>query len=79
MRESVNYKDIKFNFVDTAGIRDTNDIVEKEGVKRAQKAADNADVVLHVTDDPQDRSVYPTIRPQIRIYNKSDLLKNQTE
>ncbi len=26
LRESVNYKDIKFNFVDTAGIRDTNDI-----------------------------------------------------
>ncbi len=77
LRESVNYKDIKFNFVDTAGIRDTNDIVEKEGVKRAQKAADNADVVLHVTDDPQDRSVYPTIRPQIRIYNKSDLFKNK--
>ena len=77
LRESVNYKDIKFNFVDTAGIRDTNDIVEKEGVKRAQKAADNADVVLHVTDDPQDRSVYPTIRPQIRIYNKRDLFKNK--
>ncbi len=77
LRESVNYKDIKFNFVDTAGIRDTNDVVEKEGVKRAQKAADNADVVLHVTDDPQDRSVYPTIRPQIRIYNKSDLFKNK--
>lgn len=73
LTESVNYRDIKFNFVDTAGIRDTDDIVEQEGVKRAQKAADNADVVLHVTDDPTDRSVYPTIRPQVRIYNKCDL------
>ncbi len=73
LTESVNYRDIKFNFVDTAGIRDTNDVIEQEGVKRAQKAADTADIVLHVTDDPTDRSVYPTIRPQIRIYNKCDL------
>lgn len=73
LSESVNYKDIKFNFVDTAGLRDTFDEIEAEGVKRAKKAADNADVVLHVTDDPTDRSVYPTIRPQIRIYNKCDL------
>lgn len=73
LSESVNYRDIKFNFVDTAGIRSTDDAVEQEGVKRAQKAADTADVVLHVTDDPTDRSVYPTIRPQVRIYNKCDL------
>lgn len=73
LNESVNYRDIKFNFVDTAGIRDTNDVVEIEGVKRAQKAADSADVVLYVTDDPTDRSVYPTVRPQVRIYNKCDL------
>ena len=73
LTESAYYKDIKFNFVDTAGLRDTSDTIEQEGVKRAKKAADSADVVLHVTDDPTDRSVYPTIRPQIRIYNKCDL------
>lgn len=73
LTESVNYRDIKFNFVDTAGIRDTDDKIEIEGVRRAQKAADSADVVLHVTDNPADRSVYPTIRPQVRIYNKCDL------
>lgn len=73
LSESVHYRDIKFNFVDTAGLRDTTDVVEQEGVKRAKKVADTADVVLHVTDDPTDRSVYPTIRPQVRIYNKCDL------
>lgn len=73
LTESVNYRDIKFNFVDTAGLRESTDVIEMEGVKRARKAADSADVVLHVTDDPTDRSVYPTIRPQIRIYNKCDL------
>ena len=75
LSESVPYRDIKFNFIDTAGLRDTHDQIEAEGVKRAKKAADSADVVLHVTDDPTDRSVYPTIRPQIRIYNKSDLFQ----
>ena len=76
LTESVNYRDIKFNFVDTAGLRDTTDTIEQEGVKRAKIAADSADVVLHVTDDPTDRSVYPTVRPQIRIYNKCDLFES---
>lgn len=71
--ESVNYKDIKFNFIDTAGLRSTADVIEAEGVKRAKKAADSADVVLNVTDNPKDRTVFPTIRPQIRVFNKSDL------
>lgn len=73
--ESVNYKDIKLNFVDTAGLRESDDIIEAEGVRRAQQSANKADVVLNVTDDPNDRSVYPTIRPQIRVFNKSDLFE----
>ncbi len=75
--ESVNYRDIRFNFIDTAGLRNAADAIEAEGVARARRAADNADVVLHVTDDPTDRSVYPTIRPQVRIYNKSDLFDSE--
>lgn len=77
LSESVNYRDIRFNFVDTAGLRQATDAIEAEGVARARKAADSADAVLNVTDDPNDRSVYPTIRPQIRIYNKCDLFDNQ--
>ena len=75
LTESVFYKDIKFNFVDTAGLHETTDRVEMEGIKRARRAADSADIVLNVTDDPTDRSVYPTVRPQIRVYNKSDLFE----
>lgn len=77
LTESVNYRDIRFNFVDTAGLRESSDEIEKEGIRRAKKAADSADVVLHVTDDPNDRSVYPTIRPQVRIYNKCDLFDSK--
>ncbi len=71
--EKVMYKDICFNFIDTAGLHDTNDRIESEGIRRAKEAADNADVVLNVTDNPLDRTVYPTIKPQIRVFNKADL------
>ncbi len=73
LKESVGYKDIKFNFVDTAGIRKTDNVIEQEGIKRAVAAANSADVVLNVTDNPADRSVFPTIKPQIRVFNKCDL------
>lgn len=73
LKESVGYKDIKFNFVDTAGIRKTDNTIEQEGIKRAIAAASSADVVLNVTDNPADRTVFPTIKPQIRVFNKCDL------
>jgi tRNA modification GTPase len=38
--------------VDTAGLRDTQDPVEAEGIRRARARAGEADLVLHVTDDP---------------------------
>lgn len=73
LKESVGYKDIKFNFVDTAGIRKTDNTIEQEGIKRAIAAANSADVVLNVTDNPADRTVFPTVKPQIRVFNKCDL------
>lgn len=39
--------------IDTAGLRETDDPVEREGVRRARARAETADLVLHVTDDPQ--------------------------
>lgn len=73
LTESVFYRDIKFNFVDTAGLRQTADEIEAEGIRRAKSAADKADVVLYVTDDPTDQSTYQTDKPVIKIFNKSDL------
>ena len=73
LKESVGYKDIKFNFVDTAGLRKTDNVIEQEGIKRAIAAANSADVVLNVTDNPADRTVFPTVKPQIRVFNKCDL------
>lgn len=73
LSESVFYKDIKFNFVDTAGLRDTSDKVEAEGIKRAKRAADSADVVLFVVDNPQDKTIFESAKPVVKVFNKTDL------
>ncbi|HYU78484.1 MAG TPA: tRNA uridine-5-carboxymethylaminomethyl(34) synthesis GTPase MnmE, partial [Vicinamibacterales bacterium] len=66
--------------VDTAGIHDTTDEVEQEGVARARRTADVADLVLVVLDrsrevSDHDRAVLSSTagRPRIVVFNKSDL------
>ncbi len=71
--ESVFYRDIKFNFVDTAGLRETRDKVEIEGIKRAKAAASKADAVLYLVDSPNDTSSYECDKPTIKVFNKCDL------
>ena len=41
---------VKINLVDTAGIRESDDIVEAKGIERAKRAFEGADVILHVVD-----------------------------
>jgi tRNA modification GTPase len=71
---------IPVQVLDTAGIRETEDAVEKIGVMRSQKAADSADLVLLTIDASQgwtqeDAEIYALVnhRPLILIINKIDL------
>lgn len=73
LTESAYYRDIKFNFIDTAGLRDTANEIEAEGIKRAKAVAEKADVILYVVDNPNDQTVFATDKPLIKIYNKADL------
>ena len=50
LEEQINLNGITLNVMDTAGIRDTSDVVEKIGVERAKKYAENADLVIYVID-----------------------------
>lgn len=50
IEEEVSFGGCRFTLVDTAGMRDTSDIVELEGMKRTEAARRQADVVLHVLD-----------------------------
>lgn len=45
-----NFDGLLFKLIDTAGLRETEDIVEAEGVKRSQKAFDQADLVIYLKD-----------------------------
>lgn len=80
LRETVIINGINCNIVDTAGIRHTEDAVEKIGVERAKKYAQDADLILYVIDssvplDESDRNVLSVIKDKnvITILNKCDL------
>ncbi len=53
IEESVVWHGLRVTLVDTAGLRDTSDLVELEGIRRSKEAQDQADIVLHVLDGAQ--------------------------
>lgn len=80
LEEVVNINGIILNIVDTAGIRSTDDVVEKIGVDKALKNVDNADLILYVVDgskqlDDNDSQIISHIKGRnvITVINKSDL------
>ncbi|MGT2906251.1 tRNA uridine-5-carboxymethylaminomethyl(34) synthesis GTPase MnmE [Streptococcus dentiloxodontae] len=80
IEEYVNIKGVPLKLIDTAGIRETDDLVEKIGVERSQKALEEADLVLLVLNaaqplTDQDRSLLDISRNSNRIVllNKTDL------
>ena len=71
---------ISLNIIDTAGIRETEDLVEQIGVHRAKVAADEADLIIYVVDgsrelDENDAQIMELIRDRkaVVLLNKTDL------
>ena len=54
IEEFITIKDIPLKIIDTAGIRDTNNAIEKIGVEKALKIAENADLVIAIIDNSRD-------------------------
>ena len=80
LEESIQLQGISLNIIDTAGIRDTEDVVEKIGVDKARTQAQDADLVIFVVDasrplDENDFEIINIIRDKkaIVLLNKSDL------
>ncbi len=83
LEESINIGGISLCMIDTAGIRDTEDIVEKIGVERSKKLADEADLIIYIIDsskklDENDYEIMDIIKDKkyIVLMNKSDLYSN---
>ncbi len=80
LNESIFYNGIKLNFIDTAGIRTSEDKVEKIGIEKSKSAINAADVILFVLDgsramskeDKQIKELLSSAKNVITIVNKED-------
>ena len=80
LRERIQIDGMPIHVIDTAGIRDSDDPIEREGIRRAQIEIANADLILWVFDDQADpehlaldRANLPQVVPLTLIRNKIDL------
>ena len=80
LEEYITLHGISLKIIDTAGIRETKDIVEKIGVDRAREMAQKADLILYVVDssvplDENDEEIMEMLtgKKAIILYNKTDL------
>ncbi len=79
LTESIELAGIKLNFLDTAGIREGGDVIEKIGVERSKKAVEGADLVLFIVDlshpiTPEEKEIASLIgdKKHILVGNKLD-------
>ena len=80
LEENIQLQGISLNIMDTAGIRDTEDVVEKIGVDKAKSYAEEADLIIYVVDAsiPLDESDFEIInmiknKKAVVLLNKTDL------
>ncbi|MBR1975568.1 MAG: tRNA uridine-5-carboxymethylaminomethyl(34) synthesis GTPase MnmE [Clostridia bacterium] len=75
----------KFNLYDTAGVRESGDAIESIGIEKAESIIRSADVAVFVADylaaDEEDARVLAMLKdkPLIKVFNKVDLAKDDTE
>ncbi|WP_313346912.1 tRNA uridine-5-carboxymethylaminomethyl(34) synthesis GTPase MnmE [Lacrimispora sp.] len=80
LREQIRLEELSLNIIDTAGIRETEDLVEKIGVEKARSAAEGADLIIYVVDgsrdlDENDHEIIDFIQDKkaLVLLNKTDL------
>ena len=75
IEESVVIDDIRFRFVDTAGLHDTEDRLEKMGIERTERAIQKAQIVLYMTEPEQSELELPVLGDEqtlLLVVNKID-------
>ena len=81
LKQSIKAGAVILDLIDTAGIRQTDDVIEQEGVKRAKSSSQNADLVLHIIDDNEPQEIntewLPDTAINIQVLNKIDISGRQ--
>ncbi len=80
LEENISFNGLNLNVIDTAGIRETKDVVEKIGVEKSKQLANDADLIIYVVDgskhlDDNDYEIINIIKDRefVVIINKSDM------
>lgn len=81
LREYLQLDGVPLHVVDTAGLRESDDPIEQEGVKRARAEFERADIILQVidvrdTENPE--AIHSTRAAVVRVFNKIDLTDAQS-
>ncbi len=82
IQRTITLEGIPVHIIDTAGLRETSDIVEQKGIERTHAAIKNANMVIRLVDSSQQppdindqaSNYIPAEKPQITVFNKIDLL-----
>ncbi len=86
IRQALQVRGVPLHLIDTAGLRETTDVVEQMGIARTQQALGRADVVLVLLDESQQRAEpedlaliaqLPAKTPRLYLHNKIDLSAHQ--
>ncbi len=86
LRETINLDGMPLHIIDTAGLRESNDPVEKIGIERAWQEVEKADLILLLIDDNNKNTVankkilqqLPTSLPILQVHNKIDLSQQKS-
>jgi tRNA modification GTPase len=87
LREHITIDGLPLHIIDTAGLRESDDLIEKEGIRRAWNEMEKADAILLVMDSTRekdhglknDETFFTLKKPIIHIMNKIDLLMNNDD
>ena len=82
IEDTIVIRGVQFRFIDTAGLRTTNDEIENIGIQRALSAARKAEVVLYVQDLTQAEQPLPPLpegKRVLKVYNKTDLTEERRD
>lgn len=82
IQRTITIEGIPIHIIDTAGLRETNDVVEQKGIERTHAAIKNANMIIWLVDSSQHQpniqdqilDYIPTNKPQLTVFNKIDLL-----